>query len=177
MSLIRPDALAAILRWRDLFGAAAIAGAGGWVYGFGGYFYQGLGIVFCLVGAGLAFSAIRRLRFGGAGSAPGVVQVDEGQITYLAPEGGGFVARSEMTEIALIFDDAGRRHWRLSQAGLPTVTIPVDAEGAEALFDAFVALPGARPGAILAARERRAKDGPVTVWRRPGEVPVLRRLH
>ncbi|MEX5727814.1 hypothetical protein Ga0609869_001167 [Rhodovulum iodosum] len=166
MSPFRPEALAALMRWRDLFGAVAIAGCGIWVFGFGGLFYQGLGLVFVLTGAGLAFVALRRMRFRGGGMAPGVVEVDEGQIAYLAAEGGGFVALSELEEIALVFDGAGRPHWRLAQAPLPTLHIPVDTTGAEALFDAFAALPGARPGEMLAALDRPAAKGDITLWRR-----------
>lgn len=166
MSLIRPEVLVTILRWRDLMGAVAIAGAGLWVFGFGGLFYQGLGVLFVLVGGGLAVAAIRQLRFHVAGGAPGVVQVDEGQITYLAPQNGGFVALSELTEVEMIFGTDGARLWRLSQATYPTITIPAAAKGADALFDAFVSLPGARPGHILAALERDPGAGPVTVWRR-----------
>lgn len=177
MSAIRPEALAAILRWRDLFGALAIVAAGLWVFGFGGYFYQGLGLVFALTGAGLAFVAIRRMRFRSGGAAPGVVEVDEGQIAYLSPEGGGFVALSELEQIALVFDRGGRPHWQLTQPPLPSVQIPLNTTGAEALFDAFAALPGAHPGHFLAAHDRPVSDGPVTVWRRPrseGRPPQLR---
>lgn len=101
-----------------------------------------------------------------------MVQVDEGQITYLAPDNGGFVALSELDTVEMVFDRQGARCWRLSQEGYPTVTIPAAAKGADALFDAFVSLPGARAGHILAALDRPPSDGPVTVWRREGR-PAL----
>lgn len=166
MTAIRPELLARLMTWRELLGAVAIVGGGVWVMTWGGGFYLGLGLLIGLTGLGLGLSALRRLRFHSDGQAPGVVQVDEGQISYLAPEGGGFVALSELTEVELIFDASGGRHWRLAQAGLPTVTIPVAAKGADALFDAFVSLPGARAGHILAALDRAPRDGPATVWRR-----------
>lgn len=166
MSLIRPEALATILRWRELLGGLAIAAGGLWVMSWGGAFYLGLGGLIVVTGLGLAWAAAWRLRFHVDGAAPGVVQVDEGQIAYLAPRDGGFVALSELTSVDLVFDATGARHWRLSQSGYPTVTIPAAAKGAEALFDAFVSLPGARPGHILAALDRTAEEGPVTVWRR-----------
>ncbi|TCO71698.1 hypothetical protein [Rhodovulum euryhalinum] len=166
MSVIRPELLARLLRWRELLGALAIAAGGVWVMTWGGAFYLGLGLLIVLTGLGLGLSAIRQLRFRVGGSAPGIVQVDEGQITYLAPQGGGFVALSELDEVEMVFDLTGARLWRLSQSGFPTVTIPAAAQGAEALFDAFVSLPGARPGHIVAALDRRPGQGPVTVWRR-----------
>jgi len=166
MNLIRPELRAAFRRYRELIVAAAVGLAGLWVFGFGGLFYQGLGVAILMLGAALGSIGLRHLRFHAEGLAPGVVRVDEGQITYLAPVGGGFVAMSEITRIDLIFDHWDGRHWRLSQARFQTVTIPAAAKGAEALFDAFVSLPGARPGQILAALERAPAEGPVTVWRR-----------
>ncbi|WP_156882930.1 hypothetical protein [Rhodovulum sp. P5] len=166
--MIRPEVLERLLRWREALGGAAIAASGIWVFGFGGYFYRGLGVLFVLVGLGLAISALWRLRFRGSGAAPGVVQVDEGQITYLSAEGGGFVALSELNAVTLEFDGAGRRYWVLSQTGFPTVRIPTDAEGAEALFDAFMVLPGVSAGPLIAAVNRAPSNGPVTLWRRRG---------
>jgi len=154
------------LRYREHLVAGAVGLAGIWVFGFGGYFYQGLGFAILALAAALAYIGWRHLRFHAEGLAPGVVQVDEGQITYLAPVGGGFVALSDLTRIEMIFDHWQGRHWRLSQARFQTVTIPAAAKGAEALFDAFVSLPGARPGLILSALERAPAEGPVTVWRR-----------
>ncbi len=166
MSLIRPELKKTLTRWRDVLTGFALAGAGGWIVTFGGWFYQGLGLLIVALALGLSFVGWRRLRFHRDGQAAGVVEVTEGQITYLGPTGGGFAARTEVTEIALAFDAAGRAHWRIAQTGAPTLSIPVSATGADALFDAFVALPGATPARILAALDRRPHQGPVTVWRR-----------
>lgn len=166
MSPIRPEVAALFARWREVLGAVALGLAGLWVFGFGGYFFQAIGVGLVLVGASAVVVAVRRLRFHAEVAAPGLVQVDEGQITYLAPQDGGFVALSELTALDLVFDAQGGRLWRLTQMGLPAVTIPAAAQGADALFDSFVSLPGARPGHILAALDRTPDQGPVTVWRR-----------
>lgn len=166
MSLIRPELKRTLSRWREVLTGVAVAVVGGWAATFGGWFYQGLGAVIVALGLALAYVGWRRLRFHREGDAAGVVEVTEGQITYLAPAGGGFAARTELTEISLGFDVAGRAHWRIAQTGAPPLSIPVSAAGADALFDAFVALPGANPARILAALDRRPADGPVTVWRR-----------
>lgn len=166
MSPIRPGIRALLDRSRELLVAGLLGLVGTWVFTFGGWFFQGLGLAAMLLSLALAYVAIRRLRFRPGGGAPGVVQVDEGQITYLAPRNGGFVALSELTELAIVFDADGARLWRLTQSGFPTVTIPAAAQGADALFDAFVSLPGARPGHIVAALDRTPDQGPVTVWRR-----------
>ncbi|MHC0054239.1 hypothetical protein [Actibacterium sp. D379-3] len=166
MAFVRPEILAALTRWREVLIGLGVAALGLWVIGLGGYVFQGLGGLVAVLGLALAFVARRRLRFHRDGAAPGVVQVTEGQITYLAPAGGGFAALSELREIALGFDPAGRPFWQLFQTGAPPLAIPVSAAGAAALFDVFVALPGADPARILTALDRRPAEGTVTVWRR-----------
>jgi hypothetical protein len=51
------------------------------------------------------------------------------------------------------------------------LVIPVDAAGAEALFDAFTALPGLGAKRLLAAR-RTLRTGTQTLWRRD-DLPAL----
>jgi len=109
-------------------------------------------------------------------AAPGVVEVDEGQIAYLGPAFGGFVALPDLVEIRLV-TMRGRRLWRLRQTDGQVLLIPVDATGAERLFDAFASLPGmdmaalvaalspgtaAAPGGLIAGPDMRV------LWRRPG---------
>ncbi|ANB35627.1 hypothetical protein JMM63_14635 [Rhodovulum sulfidophilum] len=166
MSFLRPEAVAALSRWRELIASGAVALGGLWLFGLGGYFFQALGLLALGLGLALGFVAIRRARFRIAGDGPGLVRVDEGQITYLAPQGGGFVALSEIRAIEMVFDETGARGWRLTQTRFPAVTIPASARGAEALFDVFMALPCANPRTILSALDRSPEDGPVTVWSR-----------
>jgi hypothetical protein len=64
----------------------------------------------------------------------------------------------------------------LSQPGQPDLHIPLDAEGGEALFDAFAALPGLRTEHML-ARMRRPGPAPETLWQRPARVISHPRLH
>lgn len=172
MALIRPELRAALWRWREVLGGLALAGFGAWIVLLGGYFFQGLGGAVVALGLALALVAWRRVRFHGQGNSPGVVEVTEGQITYLAPSGGGFAALSEISVIDLAFTISGQRVWRISQTGNPPLTIPVSATGAEALFDSFVALPGGDPARILAAMRRRPVEGTVTVWRRAGRLAL-----
>ena len=46
------------------------------------------------------------------------------------------------------------------------LAVPIDAEGADALFDAFAALPGLSPARLIEAVERTA-GGRETIWSRP----------
>lgn len=174
--MIRPELRDALHRGREVIAAAALGALGLWVALQGGWLLQGLGAVLGLLALGWAVPALRRLRFGQAVAAPGVVEVDEGQIAYLGPAFGGFVALPDLVEIRLV-TMRGRRLWRLRQTDGQVLLIPVDATGAERLFDAFASLPGmdmaalvaalspgtaAAPGGLIAGPDMRV------LWRRPG---------
>ncbi|WP_420012560.1 hypothetical protein [Tateyamaria sp.] len=165
MSFIRPEATAAMWRWREvLVGIALAVLALWWLAGPQGL----LGWVapVLLVGArALIMVGLQRGRFRGAGGGLGAVIVDEGQITYFGPLTGGAVALRELARLSL--DGAQRpAHWHLEQADGPPLMIPVDAEGADALFDAFAALPGLRTERML-AQMRDTPETAVVIWERP----------
>ncbi|MEM1429916.1 MAG: hypothetical protein AAGG09_10700 [Pseudomonadota bacterium] len=166
MSFIRPEARAALLRWRELAVTLAAAAFGVWVATRGGLFYGSLGTLVCLFALGLALAAWRRMRFGAHGTAPGIVRYDEGAVAYFGPETGGIVALSEVREISAVATENGVV-WRIEQTAGPRVEIPIGASGAEGLFDTFAALPGARPAAFLQAVEH-PPDGIRRIWRRDG---------
>lgn len=165
MSFIRPEASAAVWRWREVvIGIALAILALWWLAGPGGL----LGWIapVLLVGAGaLIMVGLQRGRFRGEGNGLGAVQVDEGQVTYFGPLTGGAVALRELSRLKL---DGSQRppHWLLEQPDGPTLMIPVDAAGADALFDAFAALPGLRTERML-AQLRDTPDAAVVVWERP----------
>ena len=169
--MIRPAAWARLLRLRDT-GFALVTGALGiWAIWLGGWVLLGLGAGLLLLAAGLGLIAWRRLRFASAadGHAAGIVDLDEAQIGWFGPEGGGFVSLTELAELRLI-DRGAQRYWRLKQIDGQALLIPVAATGAEALFDAFAALPGMDSGALVAALDAAAAPagdslGPV-IWRR-----------
>jgi hypothetical protein len=150
MSLIRPDLLAAARRNAELLTALALALFGGWTAWQGGYLLTPLGLALVAMGAGWALTTWRRLRFQQEGEAPGIVRVTEAQIAYFGPRVGGFVGLPELTEIRLL-TLRGRRIWKLKQADGQLLHIPVESDGAEALFDAFAALPGIDIAALVAA--------------------------
>lgn len=69
--LIRPEVHKILGRWGELLIAICVALFGAWVFGLGGYFYQGLGMAVLLTGVGAAYVALRRLRFRTAGGRRG----------------------------------------------------------------------------------------------------------
>ena len=168
MSLIRPDLARRMHRWREVLLAGAVAACGLWLALSGGWLLLAVGAV--LGGAGLASAVVglRRLRFGQTGAAPGVVDIDEGQLTYFGPPDGpfvgGFLALRETAELALV-TQAGLRCWRLTAPGGTALWVPVAAEGADQLFDAFAGLPGIDMPVLLSALQHAGAPDRI-IWRR-----------
>lgn len=150
MSLIRPELSDAIWRFREVIWAGLVVAAGAWLVSLGGWLLTPLGLAIGAVGGVLAVMAWRRARFEQATSAPGVVELDEAQVAYLGPGNGGFLSLQELVELRLL-TLRGRRLWRLKQADGQALLIPVDAKGAERLFDAFATLPGMDTAALVDA--------------------------
>lgn len=164
MSLIRPELAARLNRWSEALIALAIVLIGLWLLSHGGYVLVPIGLVMLALGALWALVAVRRLAFLRPVAAPGMVEVDEGQVGYLGPNFGGYLALADLTEIRLS-SFHGTLHWRLRAATGEVLTIPVDAKGAERLHDAFATLPGLDMAVLSSALARGVETLPL--WRRP----------
>ncbi|MGB3147322.1 MAG: hypothetical protein WBA91_06135 [Paracoccaceae bacterium] len=169
MSFLRPEARATLGRWVEPAAAFALGLLGLWIGFRGGYLLTPLGAAIGLVAAGWLILALRRLHFHQFAGVPGLVEFDEGQIGYLGPEFGGYVALADLSEVQVL-DYYGRRHWRLRQLDGQAILIPHGAAGTEILFDAFATLPGADMRRFARASEGASTD--ITVWRRPAELPL-----
>jgi hypothetical protein len=167
---LRPEVAAALHRWREVIAALAAIALGLWIAASPGPVVQGAGYVLAALAALALIPAIRRARFATGGQGPGVVQVVEGRILYMGPVTGGAVSVREMTSLSLRRDHEGGTAWVLTEPG-QLLVIPVDAAGADALFDAFTALPGLGVQRLLAARQS-VREGTETLWRRR-DVPAL----
>ncbi len=173
--MIRPELAARLRPWRETAAAVAATLAGLWVTGLGGIVFLPLGLLLSGFAGVWALSALRRARFARAVAAPGMVEVDEGQIGYLGPAFGGFAALPDLVELRLLAM-GGRRLWRLKQADGQALLIPVDAAGAERLFDAFASLPGMDSAALLAALDTPAASGGASEMRLVWQHPTAARL-
>ncbi|MCV3270737.1 hypothetical protein [Roseobacter sinensis] len=174
-SFLRPELLAQLKRWREvLLGGAMLVLGLWWLIGPGRLLVLP-GTALVLVGAALIWLGVQRARFRSAGQGPGAVSIDEGQITYFGPLTGGSVALREMRRLSL--DKAQYpAHWRLNQPGQADVLIPVNAEGAEALFDAFATLPGLHTERMLHALQSSERQM-IVIWQRDTDAPAAVRLH
>lgn len=148
--MMRPEARETLWRLREVGVSVAIAAFGGWLIYLGGYLLTPVGALVIAGAAVMAIQALRRMRFAQPINAPGVVEIDEGEISYMGPQIGGAVSLVDLVELRLI-SLRGRRLWRLKQADGQAILIPLEAAGSEALFDAFCSLPGLSSGALMAA--------------------------
>lgn len=160
--MIRPEAKNQLLRWREVLAGASAALIGLWWLAGPGQLLTFPAVALIIAGGALIWIGVQRARFRSAGAGPGSVQVDEGQITYFGPLAGGAVALREMRRLTLD-GTAHPAHWRLEQPGHAPLMIPVNAEGADALFDAFATLPGLKTQAMLQALNHPS-NAQIVIW-------------
>ncbi len=170
--MIRPGARAALSRWAEVLigGGVALLGVV-WAQGSGGV----LGWVLAAAGAALAGAGVQRARFRSGGGGPGIVRVTEGRIAYFGPLDGG-VADLDALRALTLDPTATPAHWVLDRDGEPPLSVPLTAQGADDLFDAFAALPGLDTETMLRAM-RAPGRAPVLIWRRAAVRASALRLH
>ena len=167
---VRPEIRLHVTRFRDAYLGIGVALVGVYLALIGLGIVPMVGMSLAIAGALLTFSGIQRGRFRTVGQGPGVVQVIEGQVTYFGPTLGGTIALDNLVKVELMAGADGRRTWVLRDASQTTLYIPVDAEGAEALFDSFASLERLKIEKMLG--QLAALDhGSVTIWQAPR--PVL----
>lgn len=156
MPLIRPEVRAAAWRGRECLTGLGIMVLGLWAAwdSFGLLMWLGYGAV--IIGAMLALAGWQRMRLRPQTEGRGLIEVDEGRVTYWGPLDGGAVERDTLRSVVLDHRQFPAT-WTLSDSTGTILHIPVNAGGQDALLDAFSALPGLSTQAILTAIE--AKDG------------------
>ena len=169
MEFLRPGAAGFLPRWSEMGFALTVGDFGLWLMALGGYLLTPVGVAITMLAAGWGLLALRRIRFQRPVSAPGMVEVDEGQIGYLGPAFGGYVSLRELVEIRMI-SLHGQKHWRLKQGDGQVLLIPVAASGAGGLFDAFATLPGVDT-ALLAAAPDAGADTQM-IWHHPARAAL-----
>lgn len=175
MSFIRPDIARRLSRWREaLIGLAVIVLGFWWAWDAFG-FHRWLGVAIATAGVLIAWEGLRRARFRPGAGGPGLVEVDERQITYFGPETGGAVSIDALARVTILTSGDGAPRddvrWIFEEEAGPALAIPAAAAGAEQLFDAIAALPGADYEAVLKAMGSTVRERHL-IWER-----AHRRLH
>lgn len=171
MTFVRPEVKARLWQWREaLVGGGLLVLGALWGLTEGGVL-AALGAALAITGGLLIFVGVQRARFRTEAGAPGLVQVDERQVTYFGPDTGGFLSIDALARVDL--DPTAEPHpsWVLTDVAGQSLSIPTHAENAEALFDVFATLEGIRTEAMLQQLRARPKK-PVRIWAAPP-----RRLH
>ena len=162
MSFIRPEVRASLARWREVIagGVTLALGLQLALTSYGALFL--IGTALALAGAALVVAGVQRARFRSGGGGAGVVDIDERRITYFGPFGGGAVSVDDLVEIGV--DPS--RSWLIRDANGTHLMIPMNAEGADALFDAFAAVPGLTPARLVEAVRSTPRQY-TTIWAKP----------
>ncbi len=163
---IRPELRQKFWRWREAIIGTLISCFGMiWAVSQQGIL-AAVGTSLAIVGALVIFAGIQRTRFRVGRGGPGVVQLDERQVTYYGPLDGGSVSIDALQSVALEPRAKPAAEWVLTEVGGQPLHIPVNAENAEVLFDVFAALEGIRTENMLT----QLRDNPaerVTIWHQP----------
>jgi hypothetical protein len=160
MSFIRPEVKSFFYKWREaIISGAVLLGSLQAASSTSG-FLQAMSWVTALIGAALFIEGVRRARLPERAGGVGVVEVDERQITYLGPTGGGVLSINELSRIKVKTTGLGPAtadfYWEFTDKAGQRLTIPGNAENAGSLFDALTALSGADYESVI--RASKSKD-------------------
>lgn len=175
--MIRPELLAAARRWAEPLLAAGATVAALWIAGAStlrwGWLTLVLSTVILVAGGLWIREAVRRVRFSAAHADSGRVFVEERRVLYVGQLGNVQVDLDEVSRIDLAVSKPNGKTWAsvmLYGEGAPPVSIPLNAEGEDALLDALCALPGFRLDDLTSAMARMTRKQErrpiVTIWRR-----------
>lgn len=171
MSFMRPEAAKGLRRWREVLIAALMTAFGAHWFATSFGLFKALGALISILGVTWITLAVRRARFDKGGEGEGVVVVDEGRIAYFGPETGGTLAIEGMVSLRMILNDDGSKNWYLLAQDTTPLDIPVNAKGAEALFDVFSNLPGLEMQVVQAALDQPLSED-ILLWHAD-----MRKLH
>lgn len=163
--MIRPEVRQGLYRWREVLVGLGISALLIW------WASSSFGVVawiawgFVALSAVFLFAAVQRARFASDSGGFGVVEIDEGVVSYMTPYAGGQMEIAALSAVLLIPAGRGSANWQLEAFGQTPLLIPLDAFGAEKLFDVFVQLDGIETERML-RQIKSTPDKPVVVWKK-----------
>lgn len=167
MSFVRPEAAKALKRWREALIGGAVLMFNIQLAASSTGLLRGIAFAGILIGAALFIEGVRRARLPNTIGGVGVVEVDERQISYFGPHGGGAISLDDMIRVKVRTTADGPMasdfFWEFTDREGQRLTIPGDAENVSALFDALTALPGADYEAVIRA-SGSTEAGDFLVW-------------
>ena len=164
MSLVRPEAISYFQNHRGFILSALITLSGVYIImsSFGAT--KIVGVVFLLIGVLVGHDAYRRLKFPDGQGGLGVLEIEERRVSYLSEGLEKSISIDSLDQIELHRNLKGRVTWVFyGPDGI--LSVPGDAEGTDALFDALVALPGINYSQAEAAMQGKDPDI-FLIWQR-----------
>ena len=169
--MFRPEALETLKRWREPALIAVLFGFSLWflwrAYVQSNLISGAIGLLFVSAVGGLLYIAFLRARLRHAVAGPGIVEVRERLVTYFSPDDRGGESDLETLmrlQLSTLPNDLGDRNWILWDSN-GSLVIPVYAEGADELIEAFAALPGLTYDKIVRVMDSREQKI-FTIWQR-----------
>lgn len=149
MSFVRPEVRQFVSRSRECIAGLVIAAGGFWLALVTTGVPRWFAYVVILLGLLTFITGLPRARIRMRQGGRGVVELDEGALRYLTPEGGAVLALPGVIRIE-IETTAGDLFWIwVTDEG--TARIPGSAAGSDKMVDALVHFPGARYEQVIAA--------------------------
>lgn len=150
-------------RWREVIAGELLFILGLWWALTSSGAVKWIGWVVVVLAIGVSIAGILRGRFRQSGQGPGVVKILERRVGYFGPLTGGAIDLDDAAMLELEPKALPAPHWVLSDIHGQVVEIPVNAEGAEALYDAFATLPGINMQATVDVLSRTSTER-VVIW-------------
>jgi len=169
MSFVRPEVSRLAWQWRDVLKGAAVVVFGLWIILRTHGFLVWLGVAIILAGLMLAWTGVIRARFRVLRDGPGVIEIDERQVTVFGPVDGGSFSLDEVRRIEIETTGKGAlapdMFWLFHLATGEVQRIAGSATGAELIFDELASFPGAAYENVIAASQS-ADQGRFLVWQK-----------
>ena len=133
MSFVRPEVSAFFTKWREAMIGGVVLMVNIQIAATSGGLLRGIALAGILLGAALFIEGVRRARLPEAdGGGVGVVDVDERQITYFGPHGGGAISINELIRVKVRTTDQGPMvsdfFWEFTDRAGQRLTIPALSE-------------------------------------------------